>query len=74
MLRKIVLGLVSSGILLGSTAVAAMPIDARDAVPVAESEFAGMKGFAWLLGLALVAGVVAIIVSDTGEDDAPVSP
>lgn len=72
-LRKTVLGLASAGVLLGSTAAAAAPVDARDAAPVVESEMGDFGGLGWLLALVIVAGVVLVVVGDADEDS-PTSP
>lgn len=72
-LRKTALGLVSAGLILGSTSAIAAPVDARDAAPVFEGENAGFQGLGWLIALIVAAGVVAVVVADDDEDE-PVSP
>ena len=73
--RKSLIGLAAAGLVLGSTAAAAVPVAAdRSGSPVAGSEdLAGVGTFGLLLALLVVAGVVAIILSDDDED-APASP
>ena len=72
--RKSLVSLAAAGLIFGSTAAAAAPVADRAASEVtAADEFAGVGTFGLLLGLLIVAGVVAIIVSDD-EEDAPTSP
>jgi len=73
--RKSLIGLAAAGLVFGSTAAAAAPVAAdRSGSPVAESEdLAGVGTFGLLLALLIVAGVIAIILSDDDED-APISP
>ena len=59
-IRKTLSSLVAAGLVLGSTA--AVAAEARDASPVSKSEdLAGIGTFGILLGLLIVAGVVAIV-------------
>ena len=73
--RKSLVSLAAAGLIFGSTAAAAAPVAAdRAASDVTVSdEMGGIGTFGLLLGLMIVAGVVAIIVSDD-EEDAPTSP
>ena len=73
--RKSLVSLAAAGLIFGSTAAAAAPVAAdRAASDVTVSdEMGGIGTFGLLLGLLIVAGVVAIIVSDD-EEDAPTSP
>jgi hypothetical protein len=60
---------------LGSTAAAAAPVatDARTASPTAKSnDLAGIGTFGILIGVLIVAGVIAIIATDNNHH--PVSP
>jgi hypothetical protein len=70
-IRKTLSSLVAAGLVLGSTA--AVAAEARDSSPVSKSEdLAGIGTFGILLGLLIVAGVVAIIATD--DNNNPVSP
>jgi hypothetical protein len=70
-IRKTLSSLVAAGLVLGSTA--AVAAEARDASPVSQSEdLAGIGTFGILLGLLIVAGVVAIVATD--DNNHPVSP
>ena len=70
-IRKTLSSLVAAGLGLGSTA--AVAAEARDASPVSQSEdLAGIGTFGILLGLLIVAGVVAIVATD--DNNHPVSP
>lgn len=72
-IRKALVALASAGLVFGSTAAAAAPA-ARSASPAAEGEnLAGTGAWAWILGLVILAGVIAVIASD-GDEEIPVSP
>lgn len=74
-IRKTLTSLVAAGLVLGSTAAAAAPVAtaARDASPVTKSDdLAGIGTFGILLGILIVAGVIAIIASDNNNN--PASP
>ena len=73
--RKSLFSLAAAGMILGSTAVAAAPVDIdRSGSEVTSSEdLAGIGTFGLLLALLIVAGVIAVIASDDDED-APTSP
>jgi hypothetical protein len=72
-IRKTLTSLAAAGLVLGSTAAVAAPVDSRDASPVAKSDdLAGIGTFGILLGLLIVAGVVAIVATD--NNDKPASP
>jgi hypothetical protein len=75
-IRKSLIGLAATGLVLGSTAAAAAPVasEARTASSVSESEgLAGVGTFGLLLAVLIVAGALAIILSDD-DDDVAVSP
>jgi hypothetical protein len=74
-IHKSLLGLAAAGLVLGSTAAAAAPAaEARTGSSVSEAEgLAGVGTFGLLLGILIVAGVVAIVLSDD-DDDVAVSP
>lgn len=75
MFRKSVFGLATAGLLLGSTAATAAPLPVRDAAPVLESEeLENMGTLGIILGLAIVAGIIAVVIADADEDEAPTSP
>ena len=72
-IRKALVALASAGLVLGSTAAAAAPVavdGAREASPVGESE--GL-GFAWIIGILILIGVIGVIAAD-GDEDLPTSP
>ena len=70
-IRKTLSSLVAAGLVLGSTA--AVAADSRAASPAPKSEeLAGIGTFGILLGLLIVAGVVAIIATD--NNNKPASP
>lgn len=70
-IRKTLSSLVAAGLVLGSTA--AVAAEARDSSSVSKSDdLAGVGTFGILLGLLIVAGVVAIVA--TGNNNHPVSP
>jgi hypothetical protein len=73
--RKSLLSLAAAGMVFGSTAAAAAPVALdRSGSEVSNSEeLAGVGTFGILLGLLIVAGVLAVILSDD-DDDAPTSP
>lgn len=74
-IRKALVSLAAAGLVLGSTAAVAAPVasDARSASPTAKSDdLAGIGTFGLLLGLLIVAGVIAIIATDNNNN--PVSP
>jgi hypothetical protein len=72
-IRKWLVGTaVVAGLVLSSTAAIAAPV-ARDASPTAKSDdLAGIGTFGILLGLLIVAGVVAIVATDNNHK--PASP
>lgn len=70
--RSLVSLATAAGLVLGSTAAAAAPV-AREASPAAQSDdFAGIGTFGILLGILVVAGVIAIVATD--NNDEPASP
>lgn len=70
--RSLVSTAVAAGLVLGSTAAAAAPVS-REASPAAKSDdLAGIGTFGILLGLLIVAGVVAIVATDNNHK--PTSP
>jgi hypothetical protein len=72
-IRRSLVSLAAAGLVLGSTAAVAAPAATRDASPTAKSDdLAGIGTFGIILGVLIVAGVVAIIASD--NNDNPVSP
>lgn len=74
-IRKSLIGLAAAGMIFGSTAATAAPValDRSGSDVGASEELAGVGTFGLLLGLLIVAGVVAIVVSDDDEDF-PTSP
>jgi hypothetical protein len=74
-IRKMLLGLAASGLVLGSTAATAAPaaLDRSGSEFAASEDLAGVGTFGLLLALLIVAGVVAIVASDDDED-LPTSP
>ncbi len=72
-IRKALVALATVGLVLGSTAAAAAPVaveGARNASPVGEAE---NLGFAWIVGLLILIGVIGVIAAD-GDEDLPTSP
>jgi hypothetical protein len=70
-IRKTLSSLVAAGLVLGSTA--AVAAEARDSSAVSSSEnLAGIGTFGILLGLLIVAGVVAVVATD--DNNNPASP
>jgi hypothetical protein len=72
-IRKALVALASAGLVLGSTAAAAAPVavdGVREASPVGESE---NLGFAWIIGVLILIGVIGVIAAD-GDEDLPTSP
>lgn len=72
-IRKALVALATAGLVLGSTAAAAAPVaveGARAASPVGESE---NLGFAWIIGVLILIGVIGVIAAD-GDEDLPTSP
>lgn len=76
-IRKALVALATAGMVFGSTAAHAAPTainDVRVASPVADAEGnGGTSTWAWVLALIIVAGVIAVIASDSDEE-IPVSP
>ena len=74
-IRKMLLGLAASGLVLGSTAATAAPaaLDRSGSEVAASEDLAGVGTFGLLLALLVVAGVIAIVASDDDED-LPTSP
>ena len=73
-IRKSLLGLAAAGMVFGSTAATAAPVSMdRAGSDVASDELAGVGTFGLLLALLIVAGVVAVVMSDDDED-LPTSP
>ena len=73
-IRKSLLGLAAAGMVFGSTAATAAPVAMdRTGSDVAGDELAGVGTFGLLLALLIVAGVVAVVMSDDDED-LPTSP
>ena len=74
-IRKTLLGLATAGMLVGSTAATAAPasLDRSGSEIGASEDLAGVGTFGLLLALLIVAGVVAIVASDSDED-LPTSP
>ena len=72
-IRKALVALASAGLVFGSTAAAAAPVavdGVRDASPVGEAE---NLGFAWIVGILILIGVIGVIAAD-GDEDLPTSP
>jgi hypothetical protein len=73
-IRKSLASLAAAGLLLGSTAAVAAPAGNRSATPVAKSDdLAGIGTFGVLIGVLIVAGVIAIIATKHHHHN-PVSP
>ena len=71
--RSLVSMATAAGLVLGSTAAAAAPVSSREASPAAKSDdLAGIGTFGILLGLLIVAGVIAIVATDNNHK--PASP
>ena len=72
-IRKTLISLAAAGMVLGSTAAVAAPVATRDASPTAKSDdLAGIGTFGILLGVLILAGVIAIIATDNNNN--PTSP
>lgn len=73
--RKSLLGLAAAGMVFGSTAATAAPValDRSGSDVAASEDLAGVGTFGILLALLIVAGVLAVILSDD-DDEAPTSP
>lgn len=72
-IRKALVALATAGLVLGSTAAAAAPVavdGVRGASPVGEAE---NLGFAWIIGVLILIGVIGVIAAD-GDEDLPTSP
>lgn len=73
--RKVLASVAAAGLVFGSTAAAAAPAALgadRAASPVSASE--GLRGgWAWILALLILIGVIGVIAADNNED-APRSP
>ena len=69
-IRKTLLGLATAGMLVGSTAATAAPaaLDRSGSEIGASEDLAGVGTFGLLLALLIVAGVVAVVMSDDDED------
>jgi hypothetical protein len=73
-IRKSLAGLAAAGLLLGSTAAVAAPVASRSATPVAKSDdLRGIGTFGILVGVLIVAAVIAIIATKHHHHK-PVSP
>ena len=73
-IRKSLLGLAAAGMVFGSTAATAAPVAMdRSGSDVSGEELAGVGTFGLLLALLIVAGVIAVVLSDDDED-LPTSP
>jgi hypothetical protein len=71
--RSLVSLAAAAGLVLGSTAAAAAPVASREASPTAKSDdLAGIGTFGILLGVLILAGVIAIIATDNNNH--PTSP
>lgn len=73
--RKVLASVAAGGLVLGSTAAAAAPVAVssdRAASPVSTSENL-RGGWAWILAVLIIIGVIAVIASDNNED-LPQSP
>lgn len=77
-IRKSLLGVAAAGLAFGSTAAAAAPV----ALDRSGSEIGATDGvsgngvgtFGLLLGLLIVAGLLAVVLSDDDPDSLPASP
>jgi len=72
-IRKALAALAAAGLVFGSTAAAAAPVavdGVRGASPVGDSE---NLGFAWIIGVLILLGVIGVIAAD-GNEDLPTSP
>ncbi|MEO6152371.1 MAG: hypothetical protein ABIT09_05115 [Croceibacterium sp.] len=67
--RKILASVVAAGLVLGSTAAAAAPsaINGERAASPVDSADGLRGGWAWILALLIVIGVIAVIASDNNE-------
>ena len=74
-IRKSLLGIAAAGMIVGSTAATAAPVamDRAGSDVAASEDLAGVGTFGLLLALLIVAGVIAIVMSDDDED-LPTSP
>lgn len=76
-IRKSLVSLAAASMILGSTAAAAAPVagTARSSSHVAKSDdLAGIGTFGLLIGVLIVAGVIAVIATDDNNNNNPVSP
>jgi len=74
-IRKTLTSLAAAGLVFGSTAAAAAPVaGTRGASPVTKSDdLAGIGTFGILLGVLILAGVIAVIATDNNNHH-PASP
>lgn len=72
-IRKALIALASTGLVLGSTAASAAPAAVRAPSPVEEADAVGGGSWAWILALIVAAGVIGVIASDSDEE-IPTSP
>jgi hypothetical protein len=72
-IRKTIAGLAAAGLIFGSTAAAAAPADRAGSKVSSSEEFAGTGTFTLLLGLLIVAGIIAVVASNDNKDR-PTSP
>ena len=70
--RKVLASLAAASMVMGSTAAAAAPA-ARAASPTIASERLGHNGWAWVLGLLILIGLIGVIAAGNDEDH-PHSP